>query len=129
MSGTVINKLLTERINLKNRKRLKNRKVSLIANNCNGGFTCHDLHMQFRSPVVNLWLKPKDFLKYLQNINHYMNVELTFIKEDGINHPVGLLDDIKIYFMHYENEEIAKKKWEERTKRIDFENLFVLSIE
>ena len=71
MSGTVVNKFLRERINFKNRQRLKNKEVSLIANNCNGGFMCHDLHMQFRSPFVNLWLKPKDFLKYLKNIEHY----------------------------------------------------------
>ena len=126
MSGTVVNKFLRERINFKNRQRLKNKEVSLIANNCNGGFMCHDLHMQFRSPFVNLWLKPKDFLKYLKNIEHYMNSELTFIKEEGIDYPVGLLDDVKIYFMHYENEEIAREKWNERTKRIDFNNLFVL---
>lgn len=123
---TKLNAFFRKIINKRNIKKLKNTDFSLIASNCNGGFICHDLNLQFRSPFINLWLKPNDFIKYLQNIEHYMKQELNFIKEDGINYPIGMLGDIKIYFQHYKTEENAKEKWEERTKRINLNNLFIL---
>lgn len=123
---TKINAFFRKIINKRNIKKLKNTDFSLIASNCNGGFICHDLNLQFRSPFINLWVKPTDFIKYLQNIEHYMKQELRFVSEDGINYPIGLLDDIKIYFQHYKTEQNAKEKWNERTKRIDLNNLFIL---
>ena len=114
-------------INPINRKRLKNHDITLLSNNCNGACILHDLGLKFNSPFVNLWLYPKDFIKYCGNIKYYMSKELTFIdKWEGLDYPVGLLDDIKIYFQHYHSEEEAKKKWEERTKRMNLSNLFVL---
>lgn len=121
-----INDILRKRINKINRRKLKNNDFSLIASNCNGGFILHDLGMRFNSPFINLWLKPKDFIKFLQNIKHYLNCELTFVKEVGVDHPIGALDDIKIYFTHYKTEEEAKSKWIERSKRINYNNLFII---
>ena len=123
---TKLNAFFRKIINKRNIKKLKNTNFSLIASNCNGGFICHDLNLQFKSPFINLWLKPNDFIKYLQNIKHYMTQELKFVSEDGINYPIGLLDDIKIYFQHYKTEETAREKWNERTKRIDLNNIFIL---
>ena len=45
----------------KQRKRLVNKDICLIASNCNGAMILHDLRLQFKSPFVNLWLRPKDF--------------------------------------------------------------------
>lgn len=112
---------------LTRRKQLKNKDFSLIASNCNGGYILHDLNLPFNSPFVNLWIRPKDFIKMLSDFKNYMNKELSFTKEEGINYPVGLLGgEIKIYFMHYENEDDAKDKWERRKVRINYENLFIL---
>ena len=82
--------------------------------------------LQFRSPFVNLWLKPKDFIKLLGELKHYMDMPLEFTKEEGIDYPIGLLDDVKIYFQHYDTKEEALKKWNERKARINYENLFIL---
>ena len=117
---------LRKKINNENRKRLTNRDFSLIASNCNGAFICHDLGLQFRSPFVNLWLEPKDFIKYLENIEYYMGCELKFARNTKYRYPVGILDDISIYFQHYNSEVEAKAKWIERTSRINLNNLFVL---
>ena len=38
-------------------------------------------------------------------------------------YPVACLDDIIIYFQHYTTEVEAMKKWEERTKRINYDNV------
>ena len=105
---------------------MKNKDFSLIASNCNGAFILHDLGLQFRSPFVNLWMKPKDFIRMLGDIKHYMDFPLAFTSEEGINYPIGLLDDVKIYFQHYKSEEEALKKWNERKARINYDNLFVL---
>lgn len=108
------------------RKKLTNTTVSIIASNCNGGCILHDLGMRFNSPFENLWMKPKDFIKLLKNMPYYMSCKLDFTSEEGIRYPVGLLDDLRIYFEHYKSESEAKAKWEELTNRINYSNLFVL---
>jgi uncharacterized protein (DUF1919 family) len=108
------------------RSRLKNKNFTLIASNCNGAFILHDLGLEFNSPFVNLWLKPDDFIRYLQNIEYYTGINMKFIKEEGITYPVGMLDDVRIYFQHYKTEEEAESKWLERSKRMNMENLFIL---
>ncbi len=82
-----------------NRKKLKNHTFSIISNNCNGAFITHDLKQQFRSPFVNLFLFPKDFIKFCKNIKYYLSQELSFIRLPEYNYPVGKLDDIYIYFL------------------------------
>ena len=92
----------------KQRKRLVNKDICLIASNCNGAMILHDLRLQFKSPFVNLWLRPKDFIKLLSSLREYMGYDLKFTTEEEIEYPVGLLKDIKIYFQHYKTEEEAK---------------------
>ncbi len=109
-----------------NQLRLKNENFSLIASNCNGASILNDLGQRFNSPFVNLWMKPGEFIKFLSNLNYYLSCELLFVKEESISYPIGLLADIRIYFQHYNSEELAKKKWDDRKKRINFDNLFIL---
>ncbi|WP_443091399.1 DUF1919 domain-containing protein [Basfia succiniciproducens] len=120
-----VNKQFRRFINRKNQSLLSNHEMSVIASNCNGAFILHDLAEQFRSPFVNLYLEPADFVKYLQNIHHYMQADLQFIKTDKA-YPVGKLEDLTVYFMHYHSEQEARNKWIERTKRINLDNLFIL---
>ena len=121
-----VNNYLRKVVNKYNQIRLKNKDFTLIASNCNGCFICHDLNLRFNSPFVNLYLDSRDFIKYLKNMEHYNNCELSFINKENIDYPVGMLDDIKLYFVHYESEEQARSKWIERSKRINLENLFIL---
>lgn len=121
-----INSRLRPIINYKNRKKLINTEFSLIASNCNGGFILHDLGLRFNSPFVNLWIKPKDYIQMLTDIKSFMDKPLTFINEDGIEHPIGQIDNIKIYFQHYESEYEALEKWNIRKSRMNYDNLFVL---
>ena len=107
-------------------KRLTNKEFSLIASNCNGGCLLHDLGLRFNSPFVNLWVAPSDIVRLLSNIHYYLSCEIMFDVETDFAYPIGRLDDVKIYFQHYSTKEMAKKKWEERKKRIDFDNLFIM---
>ena len=60
---TKINKIRRKIYNIFQRKRLINRDFSLISSNCNGAVILHDLGLSFKSPFVNLWIKPNDFIK------------------------------------------------------------------
>ncbi|MGX2947845.1 DUF1919 domain-containing protein [Frederiksenia canicola] len=115
-------------INRPNRKRLTNANPTIIASNCNGGFIAHDLNLRFNSPFVNLFLTPKDFIRYLKNIEFYQQQNLTFVQTEKA-YPVAKLADITLYFMHYHSEQEAEQKWNERTKRMDLDNLFVMMTE
>ena len=112
-------------IDRKNRRRLINQKISIIASNCNGGVIYHDLGLQYQSPFINLWIKPNDFIKLLSDLRGYLSYELRFIREEGIPYPVAVLKDIFIYFQHYQTEEEAETCWKRRLKRINFDNIAV----
>ena len=84
-------------IDMKNRRRLINPNISIIASNCNGGVIYHDLGLQYQSPFINLWIKPNDFIKLLSDLRGYLSYELRFIREEAIPYPVAALKDILIY--------------------------------
>lgn len=108
-----------------NRNRFDNPEVTIISSNCIGGCLAHDLGIRFNSPTVNLWMVPKDFIRFCYDIPRYINSELKFVdqKSCDMGYPVAMLNDITIYFQHYHSEEEARTKWNERCKRINFNNI------
>lgn len=118
-------------VNPHNRKRLTNHDVSIFCNNCVGAVIAHDLGLQFQSPFVNLWLYPKDYIKFCENMQHYLNCTLSFTspREEDVKYPVAMLDDITIYFQHYHTEEEARSNWDKRKERINHGNIRCLLIE
>lgn len=119
-------------INRVNRQKLKNTDFSLLSSNCNGGVMCHDLGVQFRSQFINLWMYCNDFIRYLNNLDYYNSIdEITFLshEESGHDYPVGLIDGMKIFFVHYHSDEEALEKWNERKRRINKDNMFVMMSE
>lgn len=113
----------------KQRGLLKNRDFTLIANNCNGCVLSHELGLKFNSQFVNLSINAIDYVKYLQDFDYYNSLELSFIEDNSVPYPVGLLGDLRIDFVHYKSNEEANLKWEERKKRINPENMFVIFTE
>lgn len=110
-------------------KTVQNTTPSVLASNCTGAFILHDLGLQFRSPFVNLYLSPSDFIAYLSDISHYQAQPLQFVENSGKSYPVGKLGDLTLHFMHYHSEQEATEKWLARSKRIDSDNLFVMMTE
>ena len=125
-----INVFLRKNINKKNRQRLKNRDFSLLCNNCNGGIISHDLGLQFRSPTVNMFFYGDHFFRFCENLEHYLALSLVPcpepIHQPEFPYPVANLGDLELHFMHYTSFEQAKQKWEERSARLNRENLFVM---
>lgn len=126
--GTRLNCFLRKPYDYYHRKKLKNKTFTLISSNCNGGNILHDLGLEFNTPFVNLFLDPDDFIKLCGNLEYYLGCELTFCDsmEQKLSYPVGILDDIKLYFMHYASREEAKSSWETRKKRVNFNDIFLL---
>lgn len=113
------------------RNKLKNKSLSIISSNCNGGVVCSDLDLPFNSPFVNLFIKAEDYIKILRDLKGYMKSELQFVKEEdpiygNVNYPTAYLKDAKIYFMHYKSDEEALTAWNRRKERINWDNLYVI---
>lgn len=105
--------------------KLKAKDFSLIAQNCIGGIFYHDMRMQFLSPTINLFFKEPDFVKFVSNLKYYISLEPEMRWEE--EYPVGKLDDIEIYFMHYHSCKEAKEIWNKRKSRINYDKILVLA--
>lgn len=119
-------KLLENKLyNINKKKHLKNKDFTIISSNCVGGIIYHDLGLPFLTPTVNLSFDMNDFVKFVSNLKYYIDKDL--IKLDtNKEYPIGVIEDIKINFIHYKTFEEAKTKWDERKQRINYDNLFII---
>ncbi len=108
------------------RIRLNNPNVSIISNHCMGGIISHDLGLQFLSPTVNLRILPDDFIRFAENLKGYLAQEVTPVEEPSVNYPVGMLGDVKLWFVHYKSFEEAVNCWNRRRKRVNWDNIRVM---
>ncbi len=109
-------------------RRLKNKEFTIIGSNCTGAFMYYDLGLKYLTPTVNLMIEMNDFVKMAGNLEWYMKQKLVEGTEEE-KCPVGLLGDIKIHFIHYKSFEEGAAKWEERKRRIRWDNLFIVGSE
>lgn len=100
-------------------------KPSIICSNCIGGIIYHNLGMPFLSPTINLWMPTSDFIKFIRNIREYVEEDLVLVSTEK-GYPIVSLKDIIIHFNHYKTFKEAKEKWNERKKRIDYDNLYII---
>lgn len=119
-----------------NRKRLNEKikfvlgdaKFTIISNNCLAGVFYHDAGRQFTSPTVNLAFDGEEFVRFCENMDHYLFESSFQFKESGYApYPVANLDDIEIRFVHYKTNAECVESWDKRKLRIDWEHLFVVA--
>lgn len=113
-------------VNKKNRNRLQNKEFTLISSDCTGGVITHDLGLKFNSPTVNMFFSASDFIKFLGNINYYLDCVMEDVTTINDNWPVAKLGDIKLQLVHYNSISEAQEVWDRRKKRIIGDNLFVI---
>lgn len=75
---------------------------------------------------MNLFINAYDYIKFLERLDHYLKCNLVDVSNDEFKYPIGKLDDILVHFMHYKSFEDAKKNWQNRLKRLDSKNLFIM---
>lgn len=119
------------------KRKLVNKNFTIISNNCWGGMIYESYNLQKQSPTVVLYFMPNDYIKFLKNIRDYINYDLKFIsineskwkdiilKNDSKagQYPIGKLNDVEIFFLHYSSKEEALDKWNRRCKRINWKKI------
>ncbi len=105
--------------------KIKKKDFTIIASNCGGTFIYYDMGLTYLTPTVNLSIEMNDFVKMAENLKWYMEQDFTRICEEG-KYPAGMLGDIRVDFVHYDTFEEGVRKWEERKKRINWDNLFIM---
>ena len=123
---------LTKQYKKQYKKQLTNPDVSIISMNCNGGILYHDLGLQFKSPTVNLFMRAEDFIKFCENLKYYLSIdEFVECTDKSIieerTYPIAYLGDLTLFLVHYHSVEEAQKKWNERKKRINWDNIVILN--
>lgn len=116
-------------------KTIHNHKVTIISNNCWGGFMYQSCGLQYNSPTIGLYFFAPEYIKFLRNLKENLHKPLHFIPKSESRYAehipqdylIGVLGDadIEIVFMHYHSEQEAIEKWKRRTERVDFENMIV----
>lgn len=122
----VVNRFFRFFINMKNRKKLKNKDICLISSNCNGCLILHDLGLKYNSPFVNLYIEAKDYIKLLKDFSGYMSLSIKFTDDIESPYPIAMLGDIFLHCVHYKSKEDFLNKWNERKKRMNNSNLYIL---
>ena len=120
------------------RRQLTNKGFSVICNNCFAGVAIYQkLGLKYTTPFVGLWFYSDDYIRFLENLNWYLNQPLVFTKvskHPEVNkasniqrYPIGVLGgDVEIQFVHYKSEKEAEEKWGRRVKRVNLDNLFFI---
>lgn len=104
--------------------KLHARDFTVLSQNCIGGVFYHDMGLQFTSPMINLYMSGNDFVEFVLNLDYYLSLKLRMTW--GEEYPIGYLDDVAIYFMHYHTCQEAEAEWEKRKTRIIRDNIIVL---
>lgn len=114
----------------KMQENLQNHTPSFLCPNCIGGILFHDLGQKFMSPTVNLSINQKEFVDFILHYDEYINGTFEFFQHESLSCPCAYLSyaegkKITVIFTHYKTEEYAVKKWNDRAKRINKDNLFI----
>lgn len=113
------NKILLRKVSSK----LKVDNFSIISQNCIGGVFYHDMGKMFATPTINLFFKSEDFVRFVLNLKYYLSLELKIAWNE--EYPIGVLDDVTIYFMHYQTCTDAKEMWDKRKARMNYDKIVV----
>lgn len=76
------------------------------------------------SPTINMWISPEDYIRFVQNLDSYL--EMPFKKSPiEAGYPIGMLGDVKLHCIHYSDFDMARVKWTERCKRVNKERIIL----
>lgn len=117
--------------------------TSIISSNCFAGRIMQDLDMQYNSPTLGLYFFADDYMEFLSNLKYYLTeAKLDFLeqsryplanerREKWIHwYPIGILGGkVEIQFLHYHTEREAANKWYRKSRRVNFDKLFVIGME
>lgn len=107
------------------------KEYTLFSDNCWGGRTYDKFGLPYLSPTIGLAMSKKDYISFLENVEHYVSLDLVPIEEEQrkVNDEYGfylcMLGDLRINFVHYRDVNDAIQKWNRRKARIRYDNIIV----
>lgn len=106
--------------------------ITIISDDCWGGYMYNLLGLPFSSPTINLAFPKDSFIKFIQDIKYYLEQPLSMLRESNLrerHYPRGIIGEndkqIIIHFMHALSFADAKEQWNKRKARVNYENIFV----
>lgn len=117
---------------------IKKKGISIISNYCIGGMLYHTFGLEFKSPTINMFCGGKDFIKFVSNLEYYLEQELLPYKNDiyipgtlGLEQFVekGIIDNEIVWnFNHDIYSEDAIEKWNRRKCRVNKDYVYIVMI-
>lgn len=114
---------------------LRNRKFSIISNNCWGGYIYDIYGLQYQTPTIGIYFFAEEYIKFINNLKYYLSIDCKPLdineskyKDELLkrnNMYIGHVGDVEIVFAHYENAYDGCKKWNKRRKRVIYNNLLL----
>ena len=116
---------------LEKNKKLRHSQLSILSMNCFGGLCYHRFGLPFLSPIINMYTSEEDFLKLLKDPKNILNQPLIYQRQEfdkGMKtyFPVFKIGEVEWYMNHYSDIDDAFKKWNDRSSRINWNNLLVM---
>jgi uncharacterized protein (DUF1919 family) len=118
------------------RRTLKTTDFTIISNNCWGGTVYESYGLQKNSPTVGMFIMPEDFLTLAGNLAGELARPLEFVSPDASKwraelgdkanwggYLIGRIGDVELHMLHYHDQDTARRKWQSRVQRVNFQNL------
>lgn len=106
--------------------------ITILSDDCWGGFAYNRLQLPFTSPLINISWNRDQYVKFIQKPLYYLDTDLQLVREGDLYEgicPIGRLgnenDYVELNFVHNYNFSSALEQWNRRVKRINRNNIFV----
>lgn len=107
---------------------------TIISNNCFGGIVYRNHHLPYLTPTAGMFIMPKDYIKFIYNLEYYLSIipleiqleqssYFDYLKSINYTGVIGKIDDVELMFLHYDDFNEARTKWERRKKRVNFDKI------
>lgn len=109
---------------------------TIISNNCWGGMVYESHGLRKMSPTIGMFIMPEDFVRFCADLPCYLAEPLVFLdpeqskwadilraKDDWGTYLIGCIGDVELHMLHYQDEDTARRKWESRIKRVNYDRI------
>lgn len=117
--------------------KLKDSRCSILSNFCIGGIVSDQLGLEFLSPTVNMVCLGDHFIRFVNDYKKYLSEDMKVYKNEAYIPETrgtesfmgkGIVNDVVWLFRHSNNPDADVKKWNERRKRINQDNIAVMMV-
>lgn len=111
---------------------LRDNPVTILSDDCWGGYVYHMLDLPFTSPLINIYWPRDSYCEFIKDPLFYLEQPL-YMERDGEPRnnffPIGRLGEgeksVQLHFVHEVNFQAAKDHWEKRKRRINKNRIFI----